>query len=98
MTVDTAELDRLAEDDDYPHVVGADNAAEYALDHAYAAIDENIEDDDNLVESLALLPTQYVRGAATTSDAEMILNDIQRLTEEYENVQESVEEAQEFLG
>jgi len=96
--LDRDRLDDLAEDDDYPHVVGADNAAEYAVDHAYAAIDENIEDDDNLVESLALLPSQYVRGSITQDDARFILNDIDRLTEEYGEVQEAVSEAKEDLA
>lgn len=96
MTVDTVLLDDLADDDDYPHVVGADNAAGYALDHAYAVIDEEI-DDDNLLESLALLPAQYVRGTPTSSDARMILNDISEAIGTNEAVSEAVEEAKVLL-
>lgn len=96
MTVDTAELDRLAEDDDYPHVVGAESDCEYALDHVYAAVDEEIED-EHLLESLAHLPAQYLRGSPTESDVRYIVNDIERLTEGNEKIAERVEEAKDLL-
>lgn len=95
MAIDTEALDEKAENDDYPHVVGADNLHGYALDHVYAVIDDEIED-DNLLEQLALLPAQYVRGAPTASDVRMILNDISAATDN-DAVLEAVEEAQDEL-
>lgn len=97
MTIETDELDRLADDDDYPSVVGADNEAEYALDHVYAAIEENIEDDD-CQEGLALVPAEYLRGTASDSDARLILNDLKNRVSDNENVQEAISEAEEYLA
>ena len=97
MTIDTDELDRLADDDDYPSVVGADNAAEYALDYVYAAIEENIEDDD-LREGLALVPAEYLRGTASPSDVRLILNDLKNRVSGKENVEEAISEAEDYLA
>ncbi|UBF22994.1 hypothetical protein HCTV-16_gp11 [Haloarcula virus HCTV-16] len=95
MPIDTDGLDELASDDDYPSVVGGDTAEEYALDYVYAAIEDEIEDDDTR-ESLALLPSQYVRGSPTASDVRMILNDIDRLVGTNEEISERIEEAKEY--
>lgn len=97
MSLDTERLDELAEDDDYPSVVGADNAAEYALDHVYAAIEENIEDDD-LREGLALVPAEYLRGTASSDDARLILNDLKNRVSGNESVEEAISEAEDYLA
>lgn len=97
MAIDTEELDAKAEDSEYPHVVGADSAAEYVLDHVYAAIDENIEDDD-LKEGLALVTAEYIRGRADESDARLILNDLENRVSGHENVEEAITEAKEYIA
>jgi hypothetical protein len=97
MEIDTDELDRLAEDDDYPGVIGADNKAEYALDHVYAAIEENVED-DNLREGLLLVPGGYLRGTATVADVRLILDDLRNRVSGDEKVREAISEAEEYLA
>jgi len=94
--IDTQRLDELADDVDYPSVVGGDTEAEYALDHAYAAIEENIEDDDRK-ESLALVPAEFTRGTPDADDARLILDDLKGRVGANEEIVDAIEEAKEYL-
>lgn len=95
--IDTDRLDELAEDDDYPHVVGGDTAADYALDHVYAAIDEQITD-EGILEELAMVPAGYLRGAPDADDVRLILNEIDSMVGGNDEVSQAIEEAREFTN
>lgn len=96
MSVDRERLNQLAEDDDYPAVVGGDTAEEYALDHAYAAVDEQVTDDEQH-EELTMIPAQYLRGTPDKQEVEWILQDLERMAGHIDEIAQSVEEAREFL-
>jgi hypothetical protein len=91
-----SEVERKAAKSDYPSVVGGETPAERAIDNAYIAVDEEVDDPDEH-RRLANIPSRYIRGTPTNQDARDILNDLARATVDYPEVQKRISDSKAYL-